>query len=234
MIEGKKILGLIPARGGSKGIPRKNIRRLGDKPLIAWTILEASKSKYIDRLIISTDDKEIAEEAQSWGAEVPFMRPKELATDTARGIDVVLHSMEQNPGFDAVVLLQPTSPFRLTEDIDCAIEQWNASKNTVVGVTEVQKSPYWMYKIENGMLCPIIEKNKNANNRQELEPIYVLNGAVYVSCYDSIRAIDGFVDKKTEAYIMPIERSIDIDSEFDWDFAEFLLCQSSHNVDHKC
>lgn len=142
-----KILAIIPARGGSKGVPRKNIRELAGKPLIAWTIEEAKKSKYIDRLILSTEDDEIIEVAKQYGCEVPFKRPIELAQDDTPGIDPVLHAIEQCPGYDYVVLLQPTSPLRTVDDIDGCIEQLLSSDGTnfCVSVTEPEKSPYWMY-----------------------------------------------------------------------------------------
>lgn len=224
MIEGHKILGLIPARGGSKGIPRKNIRPLGGKPLIAWTIEEAQKSQYIDRLVVSTDDHEIADTARRWGADVPFMRPAELASDTARGIDVVLHALLKLPDFDAVVLLQPTSPFRIVEDIDGAIELWTQTGDSVVGVTEVSKSPYWMYCLrEDGRLQQLLPDRPSVATRQQLPKAYTLNGAVYVSSLTMLRGRGSFVHSDTAGYLMPVMRSIDLDSEFDWKFVEFLL-----------
>lgn len=117
-----KILAIIPARGGSKGVPRKNIRDLAGKPLIAWTIEEAKKSKYITRLILSSEDEEIIEAAKKYGCEVPFVRPIELAQDNTPGIEPVLHAIEKCPGYDYVLLLQPTSPLRTVEDIDGCIE----------------------------------------------------------------------------------------------------------------
>lgn len=123
MINNKKILAIIPARGGSKGLPRKNIRELAGKPLIAWTIEAGRKSKYIDRLIVSSEDFEIIEVAKKYGAEIPFVRPKHLAEDESLGLDPVFHALRELPGYDIVVLLQPTSPLRLTEDIDACIEQ---------------------------------------------------------------------------------------------------------------
>ena len=122
MYEGKKFLAVIPARGGSKGVPRKNIKMLAGKPLIAWTIDEAKKSKFIDTCIVSTEDEEIKKVAENCGGCVPFLRPAELAQDSTPGIEVILHAMEKFPDYDYIVLLQPTSPLRLVEDIDGAIE----------------------------------------------------------------------------------------------------------------
>lgn len=121
-------LAVIPARGGSKGIPRKNIREIAGKPLIAWSIEEAKKSKYITKLILSSDDKEIIDVAKQYGCEAPFVRPKALAADETPGVDPILHAIEQCPGYDYVVVLQPTSPLRTVENIDGAIEMLLAKK----------------------------------------------------------------------------------------------------------
>lgn len=224
MIERHKILGLIPARGGSKGIPRKNIRPLGGKPLIAWTTEEAKKSKYIDRLVVSTDDHEIADTARRWGADVPFIRPAELASDTARGIDVVLHALRELPDFDAVVLLQPTSPFRSVEDIDYGLEIWASTRGPVVGLTAASKSPYWMYQLsDDGRLTELLHKPERASNRQSLPQVYVINGAVYVGSCASLSEIRSFVTSETRGLQMPRHRSIDLDTEVDWDYAEWIL-----------
>lgn len=148
MYKNKNILGLIPARGGSKGLPGKNIKPLLGKPLIAWTIKQVLASKYIDRVIVSTDDKEIAEISEKYGAEVPFMRPKEIAMDKARGIDVVLHSLnwlkenDKRKQYDLIMLLQPTSPLRKSEDINKAIEiLFLKEAKTIVSVCEVDHHP---------------------------------------------------------------------------------------------
>jgi CMP-N,N'-diacetyllegionaminic acid synthase len=224
MVEDKRILGLIPARGGSKGIPRKNIRPLLGKPLLAWTIEEALKSEYLDSVIVSTDDDEIAATALEWGAMIPFIRPAFLASDTARGIDVVIHVLEELPENDVVVLLQPTSPFRSVLDIDQAIELWSEKRRPVVGVSETSKSPFWMYSInESGMLVPLLKPPANAANRQQLPKAFALNGAVYVSDRESIVRHKSFLLEDTVPYIMPAERSVDLDSEADWNYAEYLL-----------
>ena len=229
MIDGYKVLGLIPARGGSKGIPRKNIKLLGGKPLIAWTIEEAKKSKYIDRLVVSTDDEEIASVARKFGADVPFMRPDELATDSARGIDVVLHALGQLPEFDVVVLLQPTSPFRIVDDIDGAIERWREGQQPVVGVTKVSKSPYWMYLLdEQGKLQALLPQPAGAENRQELPPTFALNGGVYVASRQQLEEQQSFLTPMTRGYEMPQERSIDLDTKEDWEYAEWKLEKARH------
>ena len=147
MYKNKKVLAVVPARGGSKGVPRKNVRPFLGKPLIAWTIEEALKSSYIDRLIVTSEDEEIREIANQSGAETPFVRPIELATDTAVGVDVLCHAVEStDENYDYVVLLQPTSPLRNVTDIDGAIE-WGLDRTlkSVVSVSESSTSPYWMY-----------------------------------------------------------------------------------------
>ncbi|MEK7358375.1 MAG: acylneuraminate cytidylyltransferase family protein, partial [Bdellovibrionota bacterium] len=146
MIDGKRVLGVIPARGGSKGILRKNVRNLGGKPLIAWTIEATRSSRYLDRVIVSTDDREIAEVSVAHGAEVPFLRPAELASDTATSPQVLAHALGECPGFDLAVLLQPTSPLRETADIDVCIELCVRNAATsAVSVKTVDVHPAHMF-----------------------------------------------------------------------------------------
>lgn len=150
MIDNKRVLAIIPARGGSKGVTRKNIRNLAGMPLIAWTIEEAKKSKYIDRLILSSEDNEIIETAKEYGCDIPFVRPVHLAEDTTSGIEPVLHALKEIVGYDYVILLQPTSPLRIVEDIDGCIENLIETKSPAcVSVTEPTNSPYWMYTVNS-------------------------------------------------------------------------------------
>lgn len=215
-----KILAIIPARGGSKGVPRKNIRDLAGKPLIAWTIEEAKKSRYIDRLILSSEDDEIIEVAKQYGCEVPFKRPLELAQDDTPGIEPVLHAIEQCPGHDYVVLLQPTSPLRTAEDIDGCIEKLlNSDADFCVSVTEPEKSPYWMYTLEEERMAPLLSQEELVTRRQDLPKVYALNGAVYVGNIMEIKETKNFLTKSTLGYVMSKENSIDIDTEID-----FKLC----------
>lgn len=225
MIEGKRVLGIIPARGGSKGVSRKNIRHLAGKPLIAWTIEEALKSRFIDRLILSSDDEEIIKIAKEWGCEAPFVRPAELSKDDTPGITPVLHAIEELPGFDYVVLLQPTSPLRIVDDIDGCIEKClRSSANVSVSVTEVDQTPYWMYFIgQSGEMTPVLQKDQLFTRRQQLPIAYTLNGAVYAAEIESLKKSNSFLVPSTMAYIMPKERSIDIDTEFDLVMAEQLI-----------
>lgn len=220
-----KILAIIPARGGSKGVPRKNIRKLAGKPLIAWTIEEAKKSKYITRTILSSEDPKIIDIAKQYECDVPFVRPLKLAQDDTPGIDPVLHAVEQCPGYDYVVLLQPTSPLRTIEDIDGCIE-YMLSQNAdfCVTVTESEKSPYWMYKVsDNGKMKPLIELEKLPLRRQDSPKIYALNGAVYVAKTERLVEENTFLTTNTVAYVMNKERSMDIDTELDFKVCEFYI-----------
>lgn len=219
-----KILAIIPARGGSKGVPRKNIRELAGKPLIAWTIEEAKKSKYIDRLILSSEDDEIIEVAKQYGCEVPFKRPIELAQDDTPGIDPVLHAITQCPGYDYVVLLQPTSPLRTVEDIDGCIEKVFSYKAPFcVSVTEPAKSPYWMYTLDNDKMKPLLPQDTLIARRQELPKSYALNGAVYVAEINKLLKGKSFITKETVAFIMSQESSFDIDTLIDFKICESLI-----------
>ncbi|MDK2820357.1 MAG: hypothetical protein PWP31_322 [Clostridia bacterium] len=231
MIKGKSILAIIPARGGSKGVPRKNIRKVAGKPLIAWTIEEAKKSKFIDRLVVSSEDKEIINIARLWGCEAPFVRPAELARDDTPGIEPVLHAIKMLSGYDYVVLLQPTSPLRTVEDIDGCIEKCiGRNASACVSVTKPDKSPYWMYVLDSkDLMNPLIKSNNIPGRRQDLPKVYALNGAVYVGKSDYLIKNKSFLTKETIGYIMPQNRSIDIDSEEDLMFCELLL-NSKRNV----
>jgi len=225
MINGKSFLAIIPARGGSKGVPRKNIRLLAGKPLIAWTIEEAKKSKYIDRLILSSEDEEIIDVAKDWGCEVPFKRPNELALDDTPGVDPVIHAINTLPEkYDYVCLLQPTSPLRKVEHIDGCIEKCiNNNADSCVSVTEVDKHPYWMYELnKTEILVPLFDDEK-LTRRQDAEKVYVLNGAIYIAKSDFILNEKSFVGENTSAFVMDKISSLDIDSIEDFYFADFLL-----------
>ncbi|SFL45545.1 acylneuraminate cytidylyltransferase family protein [Pelosinus propionicus] len=226
MIHGKSVLAIIPARGGSKGIPGKNTIDVAGKPLIAWTIEAAKASKYIDRLILSSDDDQIINVAAQWGCESPFKRPDELSQDDTPGIAPVLHALSMVPIFDFIVLLQPTSPLRRTIDIDGCIERCITQQaNCCVSVTQQDKSPFWMYYIApDGLLEPVVPTHDQvAVRRQDLPVVYALNGAVYVACCEWLLATKSFLSKETIAYPMPKEYSVDIDSWMDLQLARLLL-----------
>lgn len=226
MYKGKKILAIIPARGGSKGVPRKNIKMLAGKPLIAWTIEEAKKSKFIDMCIVSTEDDEIKAVAEEWGGNVSFMRPAELAQDDTPGIEPVLHAIKMMLGYDFVVLLQATSPLRTVEDIDGAIAYClDNDCESCVSVTEAEHSPYWMYRLdEQSCLRPILKVEKEESyQRQKLPKVYQLNGAVYVASIAFLQREREFIGEETLGYVMPQERSYDIDTMVDFEVTEILL-----------
>ncbi len=218
-----RTLGLIPARGGSKGIPRKNIKLLAGKPLIAWTIEAALASKMLDAIVVSTDDEEIARVAREFGADVPFMRPAALAGDDSPGIDPVLHALENLPSFDTVLELPPTAPLRTVEDIEGCIGAARAAGAPAVSVTEPWSHPNWMYRVgSNGRLEPLIA-GALVPRRQDLPKAYALNGALYYAATDWLKRNRTFITAETIGYVMPRERSVDLDTKLDWELCEFLL-----------
>jgi CMP-N-acetylneuraminic acid synthetase len=227
MLKNKKILAIIPARGGSKGIPRKNIKLLSGKPLMTYTIEVALKSKYLDRVIVSTDDKEIAKISKKYGAEV-IKRPKILAIDRAKTIDVIFHLLsvlkKEKYDPDVIVLLQPTSPLRIVKDIDNAIELFLKNKcESIISICESGHSPYWSFKIKSGYLTPILGRKYFKQRRQGLSKSYIPNGAIYISTPKNLFKYKSFYTNKILPYIMPLERSIDIDNETDFKLAELIL-----------
>lgn len=224
-----KVLGVIPARGGSKGVIKKNIRLLGDKPLIAYSI-EACLSSGIDRFIVSTDDEEIAETARKWGAEVPFLRPVELATDSARAIPVMQHALEwmeaaDETRYDALMMLQPTTPFRRSIDIDQAIATLRRTgADSVISVTDVEgHHPARMKYLEGDRLIdPDFCEAYENQPRQELRPMYIRNGAIYLTRREILLA-GSFKGSDCRAHIMETIRSVNIDTQLDFDYAGFLI-----------
>lgn len=219
-----RILALVPARGGSKGIPRKNIKLLAGKPLIAWTIEAALRSRALAAVVVSTDDEEIAEVAKSLGAQVPFLRPSALARDDSPGIDPVLHAVDQLPHFDAVLLLQATSPLRTSDDIDACIALANEmSAPSVVSVTEPAQHPHWMYRIEPDLRLQRLINGPSITRRQDLPPVYSINGALYYAEVKWLRRHRALVTDETIGYLMAPERSVDLDSLLDWSLAECLI-----------
>ncbi|MBE3573283.1 MAG: acylneuraminate cytidylyltransferase family protein [Moorella humiferrea] len=229
MYQGKTILGFIPARAGSKGVPGKNIRPLAGKPLIVHTIETARTSGVFDFLLVSTDGEEIARIAREAGAEVPFMRPAELATDAARGIDVLSHAMawceEHGRLYDWVMVLQPTSPLRAVEDILGACQlMLERRAQAVVSVCEVDHHPWWCNTLPEDLnMENFIRPEILGLNRQELPVFYRLNGAIYLGEWEFLKKGSSFYGPRTYAYIMPWVRSVDIDSKIDFTLAEILL-----------
>ena len=225
------VLAIIPARGGSKGLPRKNILELCGKPLIAWTIEEALRSRCISNLIVSTDDSEIKEVALKWGAKVPFTRPGSLSTDRAKVIPVLQHAVgfleEQGLVFDAVMMLQPTSPLRLAKDIEKSIAMMkdDDSCSSVISVAEVgEYHPARMKYFEEGVLIdpPFCEAYEN-QPRQELRPMYIRCGAIYLVKTSVLMEENSLKGRRSLGYVMPKERSVNIDTTFDFKLAEWLM-----------
>tara|TARA_Y100000813_G_scaffold19076_1_gene12769 strand:- start:79 stop:768 length:690 start_codon:yes stop_codon:yes gene_type:complete len=226
------LVALIPARIGSKGIPRKNLRKFKGKPLIAWTISQAINSKYIERTIVSTDDEEIADEARRLGAEVPFLRPKELANDNSLVFNTVLHTLENIPEITDILLMQPTSPLRRLKDIETIINlRKEYGSHSAVSLVEVSEYPQWMFKINGHKLKNVFGDQGKTNNRQNLGKYYVLNGSLYLSSKIHLIEKGSFISDETLPYIMPKEFSIDIDEEKDWQYAEFLYDRIKHNLE---
>jgi N-acylneuraminate cytidylyltransferase/CMP-N,N'-diacetyllegionaminic acid synthase len=230
MYPNNETLGLITARGGSKGLPRKNILPLAGKPLIAWTIEAALQSNLLSRVIISTDDPEIADVGRKCGAEVPFLRPDELAQDNSPSIASVFHSIHwladhENYCPEYVMLLQPTSPLRSPEDIQRTIQIIQEHKaDSVVSVTAVHQHPYWMKTIiPDGKLVDFLTTERSYARRQDLPTAYALNGAIYLTKRDVLLARGSFYGDNTFAYVMPSECSIDIDTPWEFHLAELIL-----------
>jgi N-acylneuraminate cytidylyltransferase len=217
LINGDSILAVIPARGGSKGLPRKNILPFSGQPMINWTIQAAHGSRYIDRVILSSDDLEIMQVAAEAGCEVPFRRPAELADDTSNSTDVALHAIKQVRGYDWLILLQPTSPLRSSIDIDSAIELcMHHNAISCVSVCEVSESPYWMYTLNGeNRLMSLLPQEQIHTRRQDLTPAYSLNGAIYLIQTETLSQSRSFIGNDTVAYVMPRERSVDVDSADD-------------------
>ena len=231
-IETPKVLAVIPARGGSKGVPRKNIRMVGGKPLIAYTIDAALAVKNrLHRLIVSTDDAEIAGVAQDYGAEAPFMRPADLGGDRVPMAPVLKHAIqaiEEMDGIqlDWVLLLQPTCPFRAPEDILAALELAAAGGcDSVISVVRVlAHHPILMKKIENDRLLPFMIEEVEGTRRQDYNPpAYMRNGSIYLTRRDNLMKYHSIWGKVIRPYIMPEERSVNVDSEMDMKLVEFML-----------
>lgn len=226
MINGKKVIAIIPARGGSKRLPGKNIKLLGGKELIAWSIETAKKSKYLDRTIISTDCEDIAKTARLYGGDVPFLRPQELSSDTAGSNEVILHALEQvDETYDIFVLLQPTSPLRNAYDLDNSLELFDENTEGVVSVCPCEHSPLWANTLpEDKKMGNFFPEAAIGKRSQDLPTYYRLNGSIYAFKIDSFIENKGiFYSDTVKAMTMPTERSIDIDTIVDFCYAEALI-----------
>jgi N-acylneuraminate cytidylyltransferase len=221
-----KYLCLIPARGGSKGIPRKNIRPLGGKPLIYFSLNIALQLS--DTIVcVSTDDEEIAEIVRNYGVDIPFMRPPELAADSTPSRDVIIHALDfyQKIGitFTAIILLQPTSPFRLLQHVNVCLSKFNPTLDMVVSVKKSLANPYYnLFEEDTGGFL-VKSKPGNFKRRQDCPPVFEVNGSVYIINPDSIREKDFANFSRIIKYEMPSEYSVDIDEPIDWELAELLI-----------
>ncbi len=229
---GERVLALIPARGGSKGVPRKNIRMVGGRPLIEYTIDTVLAARHLfHRAVVSTDDPEIAEVARRAGAEVPFLRPAELATDTAGSIEVVQHAtrfVEEQDGLrmDWIMLLQPTEPFRTPEDLAEALRIARTEKcDSVISVVQVfAVHPMLMKRIENGRLQPWCVDEPEGTRRQDYRPeAYMRNGAVYLTRRDVVMEQGSLRGENSRPYVMSADRFVSADSELDFGMIELLM-----------
>jgi CMP-N,N'-diacetyllegionaminic acid synthase len=222
-------LALVPARGGSKSIPRKNLATLAGKPLLSWTIEAALRSSAAPRVVVSTEDDEIAEIARGLGADVPFRRPRALARDETPSLPVTIHALRwlaDNERYSPqrVLLLQPTSPLRTADDIDAAIDI--AEKHDGAGVVSVSPSaqhPYLAKRVTDDGLLEDFAEHPRLDRRQDLMPAFALNGAIYLTPAQWLVSHESFYAEKTYAYVMPVERSIDVDEPWDLHLCELIL-----------
>lgn len=224
MLNEKQVLAIIPARGGSKGVPRKNLRVVKGKSLLARTIECAQASPFIDKIIVSSEDEEIISAAKQAGADVPFVRPLALAQDETSGIEPVLHALTQLPYYDYLVVLQVTSPLRLSTDIDACLQLCvNKNAPACVSVYETDVNPHWMFTLKDNQVLTKLLANAMPARRQELPAAYALNGAVYVAKTDWFLQHKSFFSSETVGYVMPKDRSLDIDSEWDFHLLETYM-----------
>ena len=223
-----KILALIPARGGSKRLPGKNIKLLGGVPLIAWSICAAQKSGCCSDVVVSTDDASIEKISREYGVVVPWLRPAQLSTDTASTVEVAIHALNsyeaENGTVDGLLLLQPTSPFRSAETISLAVKMFieEAGRVPFVSVSPASSHPAWCFRLtENGM-SPFIAWD--GRRSQDLEPAWALNGSIYIISPERLRSEKAFVTADTKPITMTeVSESIDIDDKYDWAYAESVL-----------
>jgi CMP-N-acetylneuraminic acid synthetase len=230
MIGNKRLLAIIPARGGSKRLPRKNILNLSGKPLIAWTIEAALGSKYVDHVVVSTEDNQIAAVSKKYGADVPYMRPDNLATDESASIDAVLHTIEYleeiGEFYNYIILLQPTSPLRTTQNINESIELLQDRKcDAVISVCEAEHSPLWCNTIpSDDDLSNFLDSSVLNKRSQDLKQYYRLNGAIYLCNTNRLKDEKTFFLKSNcIAYNMKQEKSVDIDSKSDFIYASVQM-----------
>ncbi|HKW49354.1 MAG TPA: acylneuraminate cytidylyltransferase family protein [Gemmatimonadaceae bacterium] len=232
--ENGRVLAVIPARGGSKGVQRKNVRELAGKPLIAYSIECAQATACIDDVVVSTDDDEIAEVSRCYGARV-VLRPRALAQDNTPTLPVLLHVLDEMADEEQpsrVVTVQPTSPLRGTRDLSDAIALLTPEYDSVIGVCEPEHTPYKMFQIANDSLSPIFPGVPRGTPRQQLPTVYRENGAVYVTWNEVLRAQESIWGVRARPYCMSVEASVDIDSLHDFALAEYFLKQRALSAIH--
>lgn len=224
------VVGIIPARGGSKGISDKNIASVAGLPLIAWTIAEARAARSLSRIIVTTDSQKIAEIARQYGAETPFLRPAELARDDTPGIAPILHAvrwLDEHEGRCPAyaMILQPTSPLRTSEDIESSIQLARQhSADGVVSVSPATKHPYWMKRVlDDGRMVNFLLLEGSYSSRQCLPPAYSPNGAIYLVRREVLLEQETLFSERTYAHIMPEDRSLDVDTPWDLYVADLIL-----------
>ncbi len=228
MKQNKSFLCLMLARGGSKGVPGKNLKLLRGKPLIYYTIQAVQDSGVFDRFILSTDSQEISEVAKSYGVEVPFLRPEQLAKDDSSALDAIEHVLKwvqaNDKRYDYVQYIFPTAPLRTAEDICSGIKVlFEKNADMVISVCQTSHPPYWSNVLPDDHSLKGFIDTEHLRNRQDVPVTYRLNGAIYVAKWDVFYEKRNWYEQNTYAYIMPTERSADIDSEFDFKLAELLL-----------
>lgn len=230
-----RIAAIIPARGGSKGIPKKNIKSLNGSPLISYIINEAQRSKYITDIYISTDDEEIAKISKTYGGKVPYLRPDDLATDSSPTIDSILHmtdwiiNNEYIP--DYICVLQCTSPLTTVKDIDGTINKLiESDMDGAVSICEAEVNPYWTNVLVDDKLEYFIEEGKRITKRQDLPKVYRLNGSIYILKTQILLDCKSLEPDNMTGYVMPNEHSVDIDTIQDFILAEFLMKEREKNA----
>lgn len=224
MIAGKKVLAVIPARGGSKGLPGKNIKELQGKPLIAWSIELANQSELIDRVVVSTDDTEIADIAMQAGADVPFMRPSELASDSSPTKDALIHCVENlDEYYNLLVLLQPTSPLRTMGTMEACIKLSAEFDKTVISVSESKKPVEWMFYRHNEGFNYVLEGIHKPTRRQDCKPVYYVDGCVYCMPVEGMKDSQDIFNEHSLTVVSQEQESVDIDTIEDFRYCEYLL-----------
>ena len=231
MYKGKTFLAIIPARGGSKGLPGKNIKKLCGKPLIVWSIEAGLKSKYLDEVATSTDCQDIADVSKQHGASTPFLRPGHLASDISTSFDAIKHAIDYyknklNKKFDYIVLLEPTSPLRESSDIDSAIENlMNSNADSIVGVgrTEDQNPAFLVLKDGNNYISGYENKNMKVLRRQDINDVYFFEGSIYISKVDTLLDKKTFYHQNTIGYEVPKYKSLEIDDMDDFIMVEAIM-----------